>query len=131
VLASALGLGGARGRTVALVALVNVVLLHCVYPSIKAWAGRRRPFQADANLQSLLQPLDVHSFPSGHVMTLTAALVPIVVGFPSTAFPLGVLWLLVAWSRVACAHHYPTDVLGGAVLGSSVALPMAMWWLAG
>jgi len=43
---------------------------------------------------------------------------------------LAVLWLFVAWSRVACAHHYPTDVLDGAALGLSVAVPLSIWWLA-
>jgi undecaprenyl-diphosphatase len=121
--------GGQQAWTAMYAAAVSVAALHCIYPFIKAWTARRRPFDADPNLRSLLQPLDMHSFPSGHVMTLTAVAVPIVVAFPATVVPLTALWLLVAWSRVACAHHYPTDVLAGTLLGFSVAAPLAFFWL--
>ena len=70
---------GARGCYVMIAAAVNVGLMHSVYPTIKRRAARQRPFQAHSDLKPLLATLDEHSFPSGHVMTLTAALVPIVV----------------------------------------------------
>jgi undecaprenyl-diphosphatase len=120
--------GGPSAWTAVLVGGVSAAALHCIYPVIKAWAARPRPFDADPNLRSLLQPLDLHSFPSGHVMTLTAVAVPIVVSFPASIVPLSGLWFLVSWSRVVCAHHYPTDVLAGTLLGFSVATPLALWW---
>jgi undecaprenyl-diphosphatase len=119
--------GGPSAWTAILAAAVSVAALHCIYPFIKAWAARPRPFDADPNLRSLFQPLDLHSFPSGHVMTLTAAAVPIAVAFPASIVPLCGLWLFVSWSRVVCAHHYPTDVLAGTLLGFSVATPLILW----
>ncbi|MDX1520018.1 MAG: VanZ family protein [Anaerolineae bacterium] len=79
---------------------------------------RPRPEQVR---QILSQP-GLHSFPSGHA---TAAF--------STAITLGLSfrrrgwWLvglagasLIALSRVYLGHHYPSDILGGAILGAAV-----------
>ena len=35
-----------------------------------------------------------------------------------------------AWSRLATAHHYPSDVLAGAALGLLVGYPVALCFLA-
>jgi len=35
-----------------------------------------------------------------------------------------------AWSRVATAHHYPSDILAGAVLGLGVGYPISAGLLA-
>jgi membrane-associated phospholipid phosphatase len=41
---------------------------------------------------------------------------------------------VIAWARVACAHHYPTDLLAGSTLGcltayASSALVQTFWTL--
>jgi undecaprenyl-diphosphatase len=105
-------------------------LLHCLYPSIKRAVARPRPYRRDATLVPLLQVLDEHSFPSGHSMTLSAALVPLVLAFPQ-AMPLVVaIVALMGWARLASAHHYPSDVAAGTVLGVSVSYPISMAALA-
>jgi len=120
-----LWLADAAARPVAVAALA-VGIGHLVYPWIKLACGRPRPFEIDRALAPLLPPLDRHSFPSGHAMTLTAALVPLLVAWPG-AWPLGLLaWLAMAWSRIACAHHYPSDVIAGTLLGASVAAPLSL-----
>jgi membrane-associated phospholipid phosphatase len=130
VLATLLILGwGARGRDAMIAAAINVGLVHSVYPAIKRRAGRRRPFQAHADLESLLETLDEHSFPSGHVMTLTAALVPIVLALPAT-LPLSLgAWCAMAWARLASAHHYPSDIFAGAVFALLVSYPLSKYGL--
>jgi undecaprenyl-diphosphatase len=116
---------GAATRPVA-VAAAAIGIAHIVYPWIKLACGRPRPFEIDRALAPLLPPLDQHSFPSGHAMTLTAALLPLAVAWPF-AWPLVLLaWAAMAWSRIACAHHYPSDVLAGTLLGASVAMPLAV-----
>jgi len=35
-----------------------------------------------------------------------------------------------AWSRMATAHHYPSDVLGGVALGIVLAYPLSTYLLA-
>ena len=114
---------GVGGLKIILPAGVNAVLLHAVYPVIKRGFGRRRPFQADPRLPSLLDTLDAFSFPSGHTMTLAGVLTPVVMLWPASALSATLVGLGVAWSRVATSHHYPSDVVAGAALGIGVGYP--------
>ncbi|WP_245257456.1 phosphatase PAP2 family protein [Methylocapsa acidiphila] len=120
---------GTAALRVALLGGVNAVLLHCLYPYIKRRIGRPRPFRADPRLRSLLSVLDEHSFPSGHVMTLSGVLVPIVLAWPAAVISAAALLLVMAWSRIATAHHYPSDILGGAFLGIALASPFSVYFL--
>ncbi|MGB5084770.1 MAG: phosphatase PAP2 family protein [Methylocystis silviterrae] len=124
-----IGLGW-QGLHVAALAGLNAALLHMLYPIIKRRFGRRRPFHVDARLPSLLKTLDDHSFPSGHAMTLTGVLAPIVIAWPATTLSAGLLLLSMAWSRIATAHHYPSDVAAGVALGASLSYPLASGILA-
>ncbi len=56
-------------------------------------------------------------------MTFTTISVPVVVAFPSMVPLVLVAWMLIAWARLASAHHYPSDVVAGTVLGALVAWP--------
>ena len=97
---------------------------HLVYPWVKRACRRPRPYEHLPALIPLLAPLDRHSFPSGHAMTMTAALLPLVLLWPGLWWAAALLWTGVAWSRLACAHHYPSDVLAGTLLGLAVAAPV-------
>ncbi len=112
------------------VGALSAGLLHCLYPSIKRIVARPRPYRRDATLVPLLQVLDEHSFPSGHAMTLSAALVPLVLVFPQAMAFAVVIGLLMGWARLASAHHYPSDVAAGTVLGVSVSYPISLFALA-
>jgi len=112
------------------VGALNAALLHCLYPSIKRSIARQRPYRCDDTLVPLLRALDEHSFPSGHSMTLAAALVPLVLAFPHSLTFAAVMAGLMAWARLACAHHYPSDVAAGTVLGVSVSYPISCYALA-
>ena len=104
----------------------NAGLLHCLYPSIKRWVGRPRPYRQDTTLRPLLRALDEHSFPSGHAMTLSAALLPLVIAFPHTFGVAIVIGVLMAWARLASAHHYLSDVVAGTALGFAVSYPLSL-----
>src|SRR5271154_5052461 len=69
---------GRIGFRVVFIGCLNAGLLHCLFPYLKRWVGRPRPFRVDPRLPSLLAVLDEHSFPSGHAMTLSGVLVPVV-----------------------------------------------------
>jgi undecaprenyl-diphosphatase len=111
------------------VAGLCVLTAHLIYPWTKVACGRERPCHLRRELEPRLALLDRHSFPSGHAMTLSAALVPLLAAYPPI-WPVAIAaWLLMAWSRVACAHHYPTDVVAGGALGVMIAAPLT-WLLA-
>lgn len=75
-----------------------------------------RPFQ-ESGVQALISHEASGSFPSGHMALLTP-LVLLVYGLNKKfGIYLGVFTLLVGLSRVAAGVHYPSDVLGGVVIG--------------
>jgi len=119
--------GDAAWRELAVAALCGAIS-HLVYPAIKRVAGRPRPFEHRPGLVVASIPLDAFSFPSGHLMTLSATMTPVLFAWPSLWLIALALWLALAWSRVATAHHYPSDLLGGTLLGVAVALPVT--WIA-
>jgi undecaprenyl-diphosphatase len=115
---------GFSGYRIVLLAAANAALMHCLYPIIKRRFRRLRPFKVDPSLPSLLDTLDEHSFPSGHAMTLTGVLAPIVMLWPTTAISAIVMGCCMAWSRIATGHHYPSDVFAGVFLGVAVSYPV-------
>lgn len=117
------GAVGVLMRSVAAVAAA-----HLVYPWIKRVVARPRPCELEPDLPPLLRVLDRHSFPSGHCMTATAAAVPICAMHPGLTVVATCGCVLMAWARVAAAHHYPSDTLAGVVLGATMAAPIALLW---
>lgn len=113
------------GMTAAVIAAATALAFgHLVYPVIKQRYGRRRPFRFDSSVPSLLEPLDEHSFPSGHMMSCVAVLTPLCMAVP-TLWPLMLILLaIIGWARLAAGHHYPSDLLAGCLLGIMVTLPI-------
>lgn len=120
---------GWSGWHVVLLAALNAALLHMLYPVIKRRFRRKRPFHVDETLPSLLKTLDEHSFPSGHAMTITGVLAPIVLAWPAMTVSAVVIVLSMAWSRIATAHHYPTDVIAGVALATALSFPLSSYAL--
>ena len=89
---------------------------------LKALIRRDRPFVQLHGCQISIQPSDKFSMPSGH----TAAAF-LMAGLISHFYPeyavLSYSWaMLIGFSRVILGVHYPSDILAGAVLGSSTLL---------
>ena len=109
------------------IAFLSTAVAHALYAVIKRWIARPRPCEKDPGLSPLTRALDRYSFPSGHCMTLTAVLVPLVRSAPEL-WPAAIAALcILAWCRLAAAHHYPSDTLAGIGLGAAVATPFAVW----
>ncbi len=82
---------------------------------------RPRPYsEAGANIEPLYKKKgdDNHSFPSRHAacaFVIAITLLPYSIGAGICSIAFG---LLLAYVRFALGWHYPTDLLGGAILGT-------------
>jgi undecaprenyl-diphosphatase len=123
-----LAAGSAAFRPV-LAASIAVGIAFVLYGLLKPFLARTRPCDADWLVEAYAKPLDKYSCPSGHTMTAVAIAIPLAIAFPFALPAIVVLASLIAWSRVACGHHYPSDVLLGALLGAGVAMPICGWIL--
>ena len=117
------------GKRLILLAAANAALTHVLYPIIKRRFKRLRPFKVDPRVPSLLYTLDEHSFPSGHAMTLTGVLAPVVLLWPAATVSAVVMACCMAWSRVATGHHYPSDVAAGVALGVGLGYALSVYLL--
>ena len=91
--------------------------------TLKSLIPRERPFRSYETIQKLGKG-GSSSFPSGHTLEAFAMATAISLLFRKRKIQVPVIiWaLLVGYSRMALGVHYPTDVLGGMVLGIILAM---------
>jgi undecaprenyl-diphosphatase len=102
-------------------ALITLVVSHLVVQLVKRTVGRGRPSRGCGLGAAIAEP-DRFSFPSGHATASLAVALSYGMAFPAWAGPLIFLALLVGFSRVRLAVHYPSDVLAGQLIAVGTAL---------
>lgn len=111
-------------RPFAVQSAVTLVASAIVVQIMKRVFRRKRPFVLSKNLKSIRIGIDPYSFPSGHTTAAFALAMSIslLTLSPTIRLVFLVLAFGVGFSRVYLAVHYPSDVLAGAIIGSSFAL---------
>lgn len=85
---------------------------------LKNVIARPRPCTVDTSVSLLIPFPDEYSFPSGHTSNGFSAAVTIFLYFKKAGILALVLAALIAFSRLYLFVHYPTDILGGLLLGT-------------
>jgi undecaprenyl-diphosphatase len=121
-----LALGGPAHRVLAAAAM-SAGLANVVLVVMKRRFRRRRPCHWAPHPAFGQQPIsffpsDRFSFPSGHTTNACAIGWVLSLAFPPLSALLAPLAASIGASRVVMGHHYVSDVLAGAVLGSSIGI---------
>lgn len=108
------------GMVMAASMILNAIVTNVV---LKNLFVRTRPYEVVAGLERIIEKQVDFSFPSGHTSCSFAVAVVIYKLCPKKyGIPAMVLAVLIALSRLYVGVHFPTDVLGGAIVGIGVAL---------
>ena len=89
---------------------------------IRAFYDRPRPFEALSNIQQLVSHESGGSFPSGHASFFFALAAVVGRYYPKTSIAFYAAALSLSGARVVAGIHWPSDILGGAVIGIAVGL---------
>lgn len=111
-----------RFQDAAFTGLESLILANLLTNGLKAMGGRSRPWQEDG--ADDWEPFSGNtSFPSGHATTAFALMTPWIMYFDHPLAWAGIgIATATSLSRVTLRYHWPSDVLAGAMIGSSISI---------
>lgn len=91
---------------------------------LKYGVNRPRPFVTYPDIIQKDQNVGPHSFPSGHTSSAFSLATAVTLCYPKwyVAVPAFAWAVTVGYSRIRLGVHFPTDVLVGAIIGSSCSI---------
>ena len=127
--------GGRKGRTAAIMIPCILFISDKISSAfIKEWVGRPRPcheIDGVSVIQGIHMLVDCgpgKSFPSSHATNSFAIGTVLSFYYPRLKWVFLTCAALIALSRIAVGVHYPSDIMGGAIIGSLIALFVIWTW---
>lgn len=119
-----LSISWTKGKQKGKIAVIGVLLLIIIvdqtgYRLLKEFFARPRPCQVLSDAITPLGCTGTFSFPSNHALNNFAAAMFFYKLFPKLKWVLFISASLIAISRVYLGLHYPSDIIGGALIGSA------------
>ncbi len=106
-----------KTRKAGIAAAVALVAEAVICACLKIVIARPRPFDIDRSIELLIVPPSDYSFPSGHTASSFACASAIRDAGLRYSVPAFILASMIAFSRIYLLVHYPSDILGGIILG--------------
>lgn len=103
------------GVCLALSLIINFLLCNVL---IKPTVARIRPYEINTDIELLVNKPKDYSFPSGHTSAAFSFVLPLMIyRLKKLWIPFFIVAITFSFSRLYLYVHYPTDILGGIVVG--------------
>lgn len=124
-LVSLVTLGGGKGRSIVLIALITITITDQLSSHLlKDWIGRVRPCHVVEGVRVIVGCGNSKAFPSSHAVNTMAAAILFGLTYRRWLGMFLFLSIIVSYSRIYIGVHYPLDMLGGWIIGGGIAYGM-------
>lgn len=107
------------GIMVSLSLIIGVIFANGV---LKPLLNRPRPFEYNEAARVIVERLRDGSFPSGHAVSCTECATVLLIRDKRIGIPALIYTILVCFARLYLYMHFPSDVLGGVLIGIFIGL---------
>lgn len=114
------------GQTILIALVITTIIGEGI---IKNIVKRKRPFYGNDDKELLISRPITYSFPSGHTASSFAVATVFIKTDNAASLEIMLLACLIAFSRIYLGVHYPSDVIGGGIIGTLCGLITVMLFM--